>query len=1534
MSSIAALPAGRATYGRRREATPLSDSEAPSSSIPKIFETSPANKKKNLIATSDEDVDTASTTASGSEDESHARKRSAHRPQSLSTKRLNFLDDSEELSDEADATVQPGSSINADTVLAQSSANGGDAVSRLREKMGAPPRASLKASQSSGGGRSEQYTSSLSSAPPLTQDRSSRQAESSSSSGSDADGEDFGASLIRGSRRGGAMAGRMKKRTAGQESGSARPSTSTTTTAKGLSRPALLLSDEEPSSSPPSSLSSLDQLHRQRVIAVERKARLTELAASKKKQDQPSLEDEFFGQIQDDDAKRDDPIRSSSSHAYDDDDDDIGLPEISDMIRPKEPEVKEGKARSSSSKPRKHKEKGPKAPKQLSKKELDEMHKMSAKIERSRPVPSLSLQSHPVQRQQFDFSHLAAKFKDDPDRSLIESQDTEDPTTSDPIVVETPRFASNSVTRESQPSPTQERMLYGNPEAFPPRLTAGPDASLPESQQGQPPPPSLELRQRKVKAAALQLRKQQWLEAQAAAQGPAPAVKARDDDFQIIDRPSGTNSKTQGRKSAPAALTKASFNVSLQDKIRLQNIKARSLREQNHRSQQQPQVQSGTMPTEKAQQGDDSMEELKRIQQRVERLERAGEPSRQEGMEDESDDSEDGDFVLDENEARGSGSESEEEVVVDPDQAPPSSQRSLPSSGSARRPELDDEVEEVDEDEDDADDTAVAFPSSRTARARRAVLDDEDLVEDVDANDSSHNSKQDSGISSISTGNSAPGFTQFFQDTQQSGGSQQELPESQRPFITSPDELPTTGARLGRRPMGSAHRESDGSFGFGQFFQDTQLSQASRGESLDVIGATGRAKNAEITSFLNLGEASGGIGGLSQFFEDDTQAPMPVAPTSAAQAGQMLPPTGIRTDGFAALRKAAQGDNDLLLSPASLPSNDDFLDDEEEMLAAGIALPSAQAAASRNPRQYLNREGFFTQTKPSFGSQWQPSQSQTDGDEMGRRRPSAAESLDSIDAEAEPSSTRKKRFRRAAAPEDEDEAEPSEADQEEEEEPQDEASNADPVGSSSEEEDEEALLAGSGSDEEEAAAIQPGATRNAWDILRQGAANVDAHGKARDEAAKHKKKRDYNDFIEGEALESDEEDEGARKKHGAGGLGGIFSDDGSGSDEDEEDDGRDLEELVNNEREKDELEKDVLARERYYQDLEADDKALMALADKATRGELRKKKRRGDGLEDLLEDDFDEDRLMRRANNPRALMPKRRKIEGDEMDLLASKEESMAFVRGYADTTQQADGNDYSFLQDEDKSEADQHSDDDDERSSIDANSHQDQGEADEDEEDEFTSRRITRKDFASELRERRRRKVLLDDDDEPSPSGGANEWGGIDESPERVLDPFALHEDAPRASSFKELPSFVRDRLSGSTKSLSRSKEDLDHDLEDEEESRPFQRLPSLSRPSRSQRAASPRTEARLKRVAEEFNSQPDFENRAAVAGGGGRKGLNPGGRSITSFGQQQQRSTSNGMGKGLSSRLTGDGPMKARVKSSGDTVLLKQRRVVDESQ
>lgn len=476
----------------------------------------------------------------------------------------------------------------------------------------------------------------------------------------------------------------------------------------------------------------------------------------------------------------------------------------------------------------------------------------------------------------------------------------------------------------------------------------------------------------------------------------------------------------------------------------------------------------------------------------------------------------------------------------------------------------------------------------------------------------------------------------FWDQTQTQTQSQSQDP-SQPPSSMLPP--PTTNV-----PPREMVRDVSATSALGAFFADTQQDEL-RGESLDI--------------FANSKNADGKARGFTQFFHTPP----------GWDASSMPPPKSTEVDAFAALRKAQMGE--------AWDLGDDTLDvlpsfDESQAEREAYAEVRGMESGNGSPeKMYMNRDGFFTQTKPTQvgGGVWSQydTQSQSQGqsqvpitqkgsgaERRGSEVSSASQGKDGLvsqEDEEDDAPVQLKRLRRGA---------PSSTREEANEEVEEDDENGPP---SSQPEPQTR-------------------TRNAFDVLREGPPSPQQPVKKRKSA-----------FIEGEAEESEDEELLSKGKRGdGGGLGGVFPDDldsptgAAGSDEESEDDldAPDLQELVNNERELDEAQKDELVNARFRSDMEAKDREELLIAQKAAEGGYRNRRRAGlMGIEGFLDDDADEEELRRRAAMGRGVGWKKRKLGvEDGLDKLGEYEEARAFVRSYeASHRVENESANYGFLQ-------------------------------------------------------------------------------------------------------------------------------------------------------------------------------------------------------------------------------------------------------------
>ncbi|GAA5897923.1 hypothetical protein JCM8208_003193 [Rhodotorula glutinis] len=188
-------------------------------------------------------------------------------------------------------------------------------------------------------------------------------------------------------------------------------------------------------------------------------------------------------------------------------------------------------------------------------------------------------------------------------------------------------------------------------------------------------------------------------------------------------------------------------------------------------------------------------------------------------------------------------------------------------------------------------------------------------------------------------------------------------------------------------------------------------------------------------------------------------------------------------------------------------------------------------------------------------------------------------------------------------------------------------------------------------------AAQPTAPRNAFDALKAGA----AHGQAPVEAQQPPRRRMRNAFVDAEANLSDEE-----VGLGLGGLSG---------DEDEDGHDAELESLVDNEEVDRDVrdEQDKLARDRFQEDEEKAETEAMKRAQRVVDGKERQKR----GAYELSDDDFDDEFVSHNGRRE-----KKARVESLTIGQLKENEETQAFgnilAEGFVPTAKVGE---YAFLE-------------------------------------------------------------------------------------------------------------------------------------------------------------------------------------------------------------------------------------------------------------
>ncbi|MCO5585156.1 hypothetical protein L7F22_039088 [Adiantum nelumboides] len=626
--------------------------------------------------------------------------------------------------------------------------------------------------------------------------------------------------------------------------------------------------------------------------------------------------------------------------------------------------------------------------------------------------------------------------------------------------------------------------------------------------------------------------------------------------------------------------------------------------------------------------------------------------------------------------------------------------------------------------------------------------------------------------------------------------------------------------------INASQKDRDISAVFGQFFEDTQSDAPLQSDSFKVLSMNGQDG-----------------AGFTQFFEQGT-------PMKSSSRNDLMPPPTMSAkgfnlnqasdqDGFAALRKAQASQAKLIDDdPFDLPALDDILLPEQQDANLELELEAMRAEEeerilrlkstnrSENGVTYINKEGFFTQTRPqSYSFQLSQMHSQVENSIEGYQettKTSLMESGNEIDNDEEEdvilNSRNKRRYRRAVSAHDE------------EGQMQRDSFDVRPVGRK---EIEQEPMHGK---------------QTAFDILREGSRTIKR--KTDDKARKI--------FIQGEAEESDGDSEDGDEKNAKkgknkgrhGGLEGVFSDQedqnsGEEEDDDEEEDGQDLEDLIDEQKDENEAEKDILARERYLKDVDEDEKAALALHERAIRGAFRNKRRsrnhQNGNLEGFLEDDYEDDWLQKLAKNPYGNIAKKRRLEGkDGMDLLAGKEDSQAFVREYHDSHRDSQPLDaYSFLMHEDEDEEDE----------------------DADEVESQQNSFISRKDIQDAIAQKRKAKRMearrlrsLDDEVE------AEEWRKKQE--EEEIRERELRRNIERALyNASDDEDDVQDQLRN-THSIARFNLDRQNEATEQDEDKEDASLASVLPGVATRSHISDREKARLAKLAKDFENEPDWQS------------------------------------------------------------------------
>ncbi len=595
-----------------------------------------------------------------------------------------------------------------------------------------------------------------------------------------------------------------------------------------------------------------------------------------------------------------------------------------------------------------------------------------------------------------------------------------------------------------------------------------------------------------------------------------------------------------------------------------------------------------------------------------------------------SDSGEDGDF------APGSDEEDEEQAVT-AEEGSQSSEHVTNGFVDAEVEEAGSEQHSADEDEDGISDKENAPPpgSAPEQRAEVAAGDDEDdgpapvvkrhVRTAAATSDSEEEVPAERPQMTRSRSILGPIDLEGHNDDAQEDKSAPaglKLPSSSQ-LMPPPQTMPGRGIQLGSTISFGAPT-SDADDVLGQFFTQTQTDEPGAAfPSAEIVGRP--------PSIL---AASGEAGGFSQFFAETQEDPADAPVEEEKQEAGL--------DAFAALRQKQEA-MVALTSEDALPSID--ATDAERIEAEAADAHERQIREQRRamldtPKQYMNKHGFYTQTKPTFGGDESQSQDwlgDTPVKGFFEDQDWSAHESEAKDDTPAPIVKRKFRLGNRASPT------PS--------------PRRSPVQRPVEEQDTmEADVESAGEEEEEEAPPSPSPThakkRTYFDVMMD-AATTDAAGAV----AQKKQKQQKSVFVEGEAEEDSEDDMaflGTKRKDRT--MGGIFSDDDEKEDEgdeDDEDDGKDLEGLVDDEKDADEALKNKLMRERAKVDEKADDEALQKKMQRIVDGKWRAQMRHGNALEDLLDEDAEDEEILRRLRAQKAAHESKRVIEGgDDLDAL------------------------------------------------------------------------------------------------------------------------------------------------------------------------------------------------------------------------------------------------------------------------------------------
>ena len=837
----------------------------------------------------------------------------------------------------------------------------------------------------------------------------------------------------------------------------------------------------------------------------------------------------------------------------------------------------------------------------------------------------------------------------------------------------------------------------------------------------------------------------------------------------------------------------------------------------------------------------------------------------------------------DEESEKNAGNGTDSEVGDDDEENDSEKENSAPASQESDQPTVPRRPRITLEDDDEQEgEVKGAHKSSPSRSPLQPLVVDEGVEEEEEAHESASPPS-----AFLGSPHDAGGFSQFFQATQVPSRSVDAEEQSSLPPRN-------TSATLG------------------QFFEDTQPDQRLRGESFSVLGGIGDGCTP---------------GGLSQFFNDGIQVPdtdrsrlMP-PPSTSANGLSLL--GGAEQDGFAALRKVQESEGALLdFEVDGLPSLEeggglnegDVAALEWEVLQVEMEERQRREREQRDAANvtYINKDGFFTQTKPDVERySFSQSQSQSQSERGQWKERDGLESTIDVTPDRVTGRRGKRRFRRAVS-----------VDAEEDDGLGGEEQGSARVATNDDDGDDD--------DVESQKPVESRERRSAFDVMKSA---MSAHQQDAATAAPSAR-RERNQFVQGEAEESDDEEEGPGRSHkaGRGGLGGVFSDDeaGSGSEDDDDDgdDDGDLQSLIDEERDDQEAEKDVLARKRYFEDMEADDQAALALHEKATRGGMRSKRRavNMDGtLEGFLDDDYEDEWLERKAKNPYGNVAKKRRLKGeDDLDRLEQREETQAFVRQYRAANERDDDLDkYGFLMpaEEDGAEGE-----------AGAPIQEDEAVSGSDSE----AQTMTHEQLKRELEERRRRKkrqAVELSDDEAERAG--EELEEAQEKAERAKEEREMMKRVQRSiyghSSDDDDDDgeehIVCDRLQRNVSSNAPPAV-ASHDGEGEDDDEHI--FSALNRVA-STRALSVREQQRLAQLQSEFANEPEWGSHDSHRAAASKRSASSTGGSVTSFGSGAVRAGTTAKG---AAAPPAPGSMGARrMRSKLSDVMSRQSQFSEES-